>query len=291
MDPNYLPFCPHPSKPGFKPPLGAVDAHCHVFGPGDVFPYHASRKYTPCDATKETLFARRDFLGFERNIIVQGSCHGPDNRALLDALAHSDGKARGVAVVNPDIDDAELQRMDEGGVRAVRFTFVPRLAEELPHEVYRQIAGRIARLGWHLVVYFEVHDLMRLTPLLTSIPTPVVIDHLAVPDISLQPENNPSFSALIDLVERDDRFVVKVTCPERCSRLGPPYNDFVPYGRRMIQAIPDRVLWGLDWPHPNIRTNVPDDGTLVDMIPRIAPSVAEQHHMLVDNPMRLYWAD
>ena len=290
MDPNYLPFVAHPSKPSYTPPPGAVDAHCHVFGPGDVFPYHPSRKYTPCDAPKEKLFALRDFLGFERNVIVQASCHGPDNRALVDALIHSDDKAKGVAVVDPDITDAELAALDEAGVKACRFNFVPRLADELPHEVYREVARRVAKLGWHLVVYFEGHDVNRLTPLLTSIPTQVVIDHLGTPNVAIPLEDNPDFSALLDLVEKDDRFIVKVTCPERISKIGPPYDDFVPYAKRVVQAVPDRVLWGVDWPHPNMRDHMPDDGKLVDMIPRIAVSPAEQHKLLVDNPMRLYWS-
>ena len=290
MDPNYLPFMPDPSKPTFVAPKGAVDAHCHVFGPGDVFPYHPSRKYTPCDAPKEKLFALRDFLGFERNVIVQASCHGPDNRALVNALIHSDDKARGVAVVDPDITDRELAELNEAGVKACRFNFVPRLADEMPHEVYRDVARRVAKLGWHLVVYFEGHDVNRLIPLLTSIPTDVVIDHVGTPDVSGPAENNANFAALLDLVRKDERFVVKVTCPERISKIGPPYDDFVPYARAVVEAIPDRVLWGVDWPHPNMRSHMPDDGKLVDMIPRIATSAAEQHKLLVDNPMRLYWS-
>jgi 2-pyrone-4,6-dicarboxylate lactonase len=99
MDPDWLPFHPNPSKPRFRPPPGAVDAHCHVFGPASEFPYAPERKYTPCDASKDQLFALRDFLGFERSVIVQATCHGNDNRALVDALVHSNGRARGVASV------------------------------------------------------------------------------------------------------------------------------------------------------------------------------------------------
>jgi 2-pyrone-4,6-dicarboxylate lactonase len=278
MDPNYMPFHPSPSKPAFRPPAGAVDAHCHVFGPGDVFPYHPSRKYTPCDAPKQTLFALRDFLGFERNVIVQASCHGPDNRALVDALKASGDKAKGIAVVD-----------HEAGVKGVRFNFLPRLADELPHEVYQEIVGRIKKLDWQLVVYFEAHDLKRLQPLFQSFDLPVIVDHLGVPDVSKPLDANPDFDAFVTLVSQDDRFVVKVTCPERISKLGPPYDDFPPYARTVVEAIPDRVLWGTDWPHPNMRTHVPDDGKLVDMIPKIAVTAELQRKLLVDNPMRLYW--
>ncbi|MEE3170485.1 MAG: amidohydrolase family protein, partial [Pseudomonadota bacterium] len=119
MDPDYLPFHADPSKPEFKAPAGAVDAHCHVFGPADKFPYHPKRKYTPCDAPKEKLFALRDYLGFERNVIVQASCHGTDNAALVDALETAGDLARGVAVVDPAITGEELRAMGKSGVRAV----------------------------------------------------------------------------------------------------------------------------------------------------------------------------
>src|SRR5690348_16933862 len=120
-----------PSKPSFKAPPGAVDAHCHVFGPGDQFPYAPERKYTPCDASATQLFALRDFLGFSRNVIVQATCHGADNRALVDALQRAQGKARGVATVYRSVTDGELKALDAAGVRGVRFNFVKRLVDRL----------------------------------------------------------------------------------------------------------------------------------------------------------------
>src|SRR6266704_1844891 len=155
----YIPFHPDPSKPRYVPPEGAVDAHCHVFGPADKFPYAPERKYTPCDAPKEKLFALRDFLGFDKNVIVQASCHGKDNAALMDALTHSDDRARGIAMVGEDVSAAELKFMDRAGVRGVRFNFVRRLVDFTPRDVLERIAARIAPLGWHTVVYFEMGDL------------------------------------------------------------------------------------------------------------------------------------
>ncbi len=155
MDADWRVFDPSPSRPSFRPPPGAVDAHCHVFGPGDVFPYAPQRKYTPCDAPKEKLWELRDFLGFERNVIVQATCHGSDNRALVDALLHSGGRARGVATVDRDVSDAELRMLHEAGVRGVRFNFVKRLVDSAPREVLLQIAQRIQALGWQIVIYFE----------------------------------------------------------------------------------------------------------------------------------------
>lgn len=290
MDKDYLPFHPNPSKPAFKPPAGAVDAHCHVFGPADTFPYAPQRKYTPCDAPKDKLFALRDFLGFERNVIVQASCHGRDNAALVDALRAAGDLARGVAVVDPEIADADLDEMHEAGVRAVRFNFVKRLVDATPKDVFTGIADRVAKLGWHIVVYFESADLAELTPFLGTLPGTVVIDHMGRPDVT-KGADHPDFRRFIDLMNDHPNFWTKVTCPERLTVAGPPYDDVVAFGRVLVEAFTDRVLWGTDWPHPNMKSHVPDDGVLVDFIPRIAPNADQQRALLVENPMRLYWSD
>jgi 2-pyrone-4,6-dicarboxylate lactonase len=152
---DFASYCLNPSKPKFKAPPGAVDAHCHVFGPAAKFPFAPERKYTPYDAPKEELFKLRDFLGFQRNVIVQASCHGTDNTATIDAMLNSKGMARGVAVVKPSIDIGELREMDKAGMRGVRFNFLPRLVDATPHEVYLAVANKIEPLGWHTVVFFE----------------------------------------------------------------------------------------------------------------------------------------
>src|ERR1700687_2744107 len=164
MSPGYIPFHPHPSKPKFKAPPGAVDAHCHVFGPASKFPYAPERQYTPCDAPKEKLFALRDFLGLDKKVIVQASCHSKDNRALIDALEASNNKAKGVAFVGEEVTDAELKRMDRAGVKGVRFNFVKRLVDTTPRDVLERIAARVAPLGWHIVVYFGMAELRDLEP-------------------------------------------------------------------------------------------------------------------------------
>ena len=159
MDANWLPYHPHPSRPRFVLPAGAVDAHCHVFGPGAQFPYAPERKYTPCDASKWALWQLRDRLGFSRNVIVQATCHGADNRAVVDALQSSEGRARGVATVRADVSDTELQALHAAGIRGVRFNFVKRLVDVTPREVLSALPGRVAPLGWHVVIYFEAADL------------------------------------------------------------------------------------------------------------------------------------
>ncbi|TWA61849.1 2-pyrone-4,6-dicarboxylate hydrolase [Azospirillum baldaniorum] len=291
MDADYRPFHPNPSKPAYTPPPGAVDAHCHVFGPADRFPYAPERKYTPCDAPKERLFALRDELGFARNVIVQATCHGKDNRALVDALKASNGLARGVASVGPSITEGELAELHEAGVRGVRFNFVKRLVDATPKAVFLGIADKIARFGWHIVVYFEAPDLDDLTPFLRELPTTIVVDHMGRPDIA-KGVDHPQFQKFVALMAENPKVWSKVSCPERLSVQGPPsYDDVVPFARLLVDRFTDRVLWGTDWPHPNMTSHMPDDGHLVDVIPRIATDEAKRTALLVDNPMRLYWSE
>ena len=291
MDADWLCFDPSPSKPLFVLPHGAVDAHCHVFGPGDVFPYAPERKYTPCDAGKDKLFALRDFLGFERNVIVQATCHGADNSCLVDALRSANGRARGVATVRDTVGDAELEEMHDAGVRGVRFNFVRRLVDPKPDAYYRRIIERIAALGWQVVLYFEAADLAERWDFFTSLPTTVVVDHMGRPDVT-QSVDGPDFQRFVRLMDEHENVWSKVTCPERLSKIGPPsYSEVIPFARHLVERFPDRVLWGTDWPHPNMTTHMPDDGNLVDFIPKIAVTAELQKKLLVDNPLRLYWPE
>src|SRR6201990_1814200 len=233
--PGWLDWYANPSKPCFKLPGGAVDAHCHVFGPGAEFPFAAERKDTPCDASKQQLYALRDHLGFARNVVVQGTCHGADNRAMVDALTHSNGRARGVATVRQSVSDAELQAMHDAGVRGVRFNFVKRLVDFTPKDELMEIAGRIAKLGWHVVIYFEAVDLPELWDFFTALPTVIVVDHMGRPDVS-KPIDGAEFELFIKFMRQHLNVWSKVSCPERLSITGPPalngaqnpYRDVVP---------------------------------------------------------------
>jgi 2-pyrone-4,6-dicarboxylate lactonase len=288
-DADWLPFDPSPGKPRYVPPAGAVDAHCHVFGPGEVFPYAPERKYTPVDAGKDKLFALRDFLGFERNVLVQATCHGADNRALADACRAAGGRARGVATIRPGVSQAELADLHDAGVRGIRFNFVKRLVDPKPDDYYLRLVEEVAGLGWHVVVYFEAADLAERWQLFTSLPTTVVVDHMGRPDVS-QPLDGPGFSLFTRFLHEHENVWSKVTCPERLSATGPPgYDDVIPFARHVVETFPGRVLWGTDWPHPNMKSHMPDDGVLVDIIPRIAPTAELRRRLLVDNPARLYW--
>jgi len=288
-DADWLAFDPDPSKPAYVPPPGAVDAHCHVFGPGDTFPYAAERKYTPVDAGKEQLFALRDFLGFDRNVIVQATCHGADNRAMVDALRAAGDRARGVATIRPGVSRAELADLHAAGVRGIRFNFVRRLADPKPDGYYLGLAEGVAEFGWHIVVYFEAPDLAERWRLFTSLPTTVVVDHMGRPDVT-QPVDGPDFAQFTRFMREHENVWSKVSGAERLSVSGPPgYADVVPFARHIVETFPDRVIWGTDWPHPNMKSHMPDDGNLVDLVPRIAPTEDLQRRLLVDNPMRLYW--
>ncbi|MDN4490704.1 amidohydrolase family protein [Demequina sp. SYSU T00068] len=296
--PGWLDWYDGPATPAFRLPAGAVDAHCHVFGPGGEFPYAPERKYTPCDASAAQLFALRDHLGFDRNVIVQATCHGADNSALVDALRRSEGRARGVATVRRDVTAEQLAELHEAGVRGVRFNFVKRLVDRVPTDSLEEIVAKIAPLGWHVVIYFEAEDLPELYDFFSAIPTDLVVDHMGRPDVT-KDVDGPEFGLFLRFMRENPNVWTKVTCPERLSVTGPraldgerdAYTDVVPFARRVVELFPDRVLWGTDWPHPNLKDHMPDDGLLVDHIPHIATTPERQRQLLVDNPHRLYWPE
>jgi 2-pyrone-4,6-dicarboxylate lactonase len=279
---------PNPSKPDFRLPPGACDAHCHVFGPAARFPYSENRRYTPPDAPIEKLAALHRHLGISRVILVQASAHGNDNRAMLDAIARDPVNYRGIAMVDGDVSDAELARLHEGGVRGVRFNFVQHLGGAPDLEVVSRMAQRIAPLGWHLVLHLDAEDLLTYRGFLDTLKLPFVIDHMGrvVAEHGL---GQQSFGLLLDLMKNGYAWV-KVSGAERISSTLGDYHDAAPFAAKLIEAAPDRVLWGTDWPHPNVR-EMPDDGKLVDLLPLFTRDQALLKKLLVDNPTRLCWAD
>ncbi len=284
----------NPSKPKYTPLPGAVDAHCHVFGPMEKFPFSAKAKYLPADAGPEMLFSLRDHLGFDKNVIVQASCHGTDNTATVNAIAKSAGKARGVAVVDPDIPGDDLHKLHGGGIRGIRFNFLKRLVDNAPKDKFLDVAQRLPK-GWHVVIYFEADILEELRPFMDAIPVPIVIDHMGRPDVTQGPDG-PDMKAFRALLDSREDIHFKATCPERLDAIkegggGDPWDAFAAAVAPLVADYPDRCIWGTDWPHPNMQDEIPDDGHIVDMIPRIAPSEELQKKLLIDNPTRLYWAD
>jgi predicted TIM-barrel fold metal-dependent hydrolase len=260
-----------------------------VFGPAARFPYHPSRTYTPPDAPVEKLDALHRLLGIERTVLVQATCHGDDNSAMLDAIARSGGRCRGVAMVKPDVPERMLRALDAGGVRGVRSSHARHIGGAPDVGKLRALADRIEDLGWHLVLYVESDDLVDLVPDLARMPVTVVLDHMARCMAAGGTQQRP-FRALLDLMGSPNIWV-KISCAERLSATGAPFDDVVPLARAVIERAPDRVLWGTDWPHPNIEGVMPNDGDLVDLLARYAPDEATRRQIVVDNPARLYGFD
>lgn len=275
-----------PHKPKFALPAGSCDAHCHVFGPAAVFAYAPERSYTPPDAPKENLMALHRFLGISRSVIVQASCHGADNRATLDAIAASAGRYRGVAIIDEGAGEKNFQELDDGGIRGVRFNFVQHLGGRPDMAFFQRSVARIRELGWHLVLHLDAADIPELASMIRKLPVPFVIDHMGRVKAGLGLAQ-PPFKALLELMKLESAWV-KVCGAERVSTAGPPFTDAVPFAQALVRAAPDRVLWGTDWPHPNIAKYMPNDGDLVDLVPQIAPDPTHRQKLLVDNPARLY---
>jgi len=278
---------PNPITPSYVPPPGACDSHCHIFGPGDRFPYAPGRRYTPPDAPKEKLRALHAHLGFSRAVLVQASCHGTDNRAMLDAIAFSQGTWRGVAMVPPEVSDADLEALHAGGVRGVRFNFVRHLGGAPDLQMVRKIAGRIAAFGWHLVLHLDAEDILTYRDFLDGLTIPFVIDHMGRVKAGEGLAQGP-FRMLLELMKSPLAWI-KISGPERVSSTGAPFHDAIPFAAALIGAAPDRVLWGTDWPHPNVR-QMPNDGHLVNLFAMACGDEAVRRTLLVDNPTRLYWA-
>ena len=273
---------PNTRTPKFKPPPLACDAHCHVFGPGAKFPYAPDASYVPPDSPFEGLQKLHAILGFERAVIVHASCHGADMRVTLAAISRSKGKYRGTAIIDESFSEPDFQRMHDGGIRAVRFNFVKHLGGRPDMSFFNRTVDRMKEMGWHLILHLDAPDLLDLK----GLPVPYVIDHMGRVDAAAGLQQEP-FKVLLDFMKNDENCWVKVCGSERVSSKGPPFTDAIPFAKALIEAAPDRVLWGTDWPHPNVR-HMPNDGDLVDLIPLMAPDAGTRHRLLVANPARLY---
>jgi len=288
MERTIPPPHPDPHPPArLSPPSGSCDAHCHVFGPADRFPFTPGRSYTPPDSGVDDLARLQDTLGLERAVIVQASCHGTDNSAMLHALRVGEGRFAGVAMIDDSHTHGQLEQMHEAGVRGIRFNFVRHLGADADLHTLWRLLDRVGPLGWHLDLHFDAVDLPRYTDLFERLPVPFIVDHMARIEARHGVRQEP-FAFLVDLLNDNELAWVKISGAERITASGsPPYDDVVPYARALIEAAPDRVLWGTDWPHPNVR-HMPDDGDLVDLLADFAPDDATRHRVLVSNPESLY---
>jgi 2-pyrone-4,6-dicarboxylate lactonase len=278
---------PHskPSRPALDLPIGACDAHCHVFGPAAKFPFSLTRAYTPEDAPAERLEALHELLGISNAVYVQASCHGFDNSAMLDAISRKPATRRGVCIVPTDIDTARLSVLDRQGVRGARLNFMTRLSAAPDRDAVTELAGRIADLGWHLVVHFDPDMLPDLADWLIDLPLPVVIDHMG--RMSASDIGSTEMKLMLRMLE-NEKIWCKISGAERSSETGAPWHDIVPLTHGILEVAPERVLWGTDWPHPVLDREMPDDGKLVDLIATLMPAEALRRQVLVENPKRLY---
>lgn len=278
---------PDPHRPlAFTPPPNACDAHCHVFGPAHRFPFAENRAYTPPDSGIDKFEQLQERLGLSRAVFVQASCHGTDNAAVVDALQRGRGRYAGVAMIDDSFGDADIAVLHEAGVRGTRFNFVAHLGGAPDLDTFWRLVERVQPFGWHIVLHFDAKDLPTHTDLLDAMPCPYIIDHMARVPVADGVDQAP-FQALLELMA-DERAWVKISGAERLTADGPPpYDDVVPFARALIAAAPERILWGTDWPHPNVR-HMPDDGDLVDLLAAFAPDEATRNRILVDNPARLY---
>jgi predicted TIM-barrel fold metal-dependent hydrolase len=283
------PTCPppdsHPTTPSFILPPHACDAHFHVFGPGAKFPYAPERSFTPYDAPKEALFSLHRFLGFERGVFVQSSCHGHDHAALIDLLEAGEGRYRGVALLAPSTPGDEVERLDAAGVCGVRFHFMSHLGAPPPMDDVRAVIDLVEPFGWHIAMHIGGHGVIEQFGFIRDLEAPVVIDHMARIDIG-EGLNGEAFTALLKLLDLGHVWV-KLSGADRISKAGPPFRDAIPFARTIAAHAPERVVWGSDWPHPNVK-HMPNDGALVDLITEITPDVKARRLMLVDNPTKLF---
>ena len=277
---------PNTRTPSFKPPPLACDAHCHVFGPAAKFPYAPDAPYWPPDAPFEALRKLHSILGIERAVIVHASCHGADMRVTLDAIARSGGRYRGTAIIDDSYTEKDFEKMHTGGIRGVRFNFVRHLGGRPDMAFFDRTVARLEEMGWHLILHLDAADLVEFRQKFQAIRVPMVIDHMGRVRAADGLEQEP-FRVLLDFM-KNENFWVKVCGAERVSSKGPPFDDALPFARALIEAAPGRILWGTDWPHPNVGKHMPNDGDLVELFARMAPEPELQRKILVDNPARLY---
>lgn len=274
-------------RPRTAPPRGAVDSHAHVFGPFAQFPLTEDRPYTPPELPGQRYLQMLDEVGIERGVLVQPVAHGTDCRALLHALERAPTRLRGIALLTSDVTDQQLQSMHERGVRGARFSRPPPglTANAIDFDVLRVLAPRLKRLGWHAQIWAPCDELVTLLPNLCSLGLPLIVDHMGAVDVTRGVGNN-SFQTLLRLLDTGHLWIKTVAY--RISHRFPDYEDVEPYYRAMLEANPERLLWGSDWPHVHMEQHMPDVGYLLDLLERWTPDEIARRRILVDNPVALY---
>ncbi len=277
---------PNTHEPRFKAPAGSIDTHTHVFGPVSKYPYAAERTYTPPEAPLEMFKALHAKIGVERAVLVNATVHGRDNRPVIDAIAASNGAYKGIGTIDEKFTDRELEDLARGGLMGCRFIFIARLGGMPDLGEFDRLMDRIKGLGWVVDFYVDAKALELMAPRLAKLPMPYILDHMGALGVA-DGIDHPNFQKLIALLKSDEKCWIKLSGPERASAAGAPYDDVVPFAKKFIETAPDRLLWGSDWPHPNLKV-MPNDGDLIDLVPRFAPEEATRRKLLVENPERLF---
>lgn len=290
VDHTHLPP-PHATKPRVQVPAGACDCHCHVFGPYAQYPLAPERTYGPPEAPVETYIAMLDTLGLERGVLIQASAHGMDNSAMLHALSLHPKRLRGVAVVRGSISRAEMIDLYQRGIRGLRFSRLlnpdgtPRYKNAVDVSEMIDLLPVMREIGMHAQLWIGLEQIAELEPMIRSAGIPLVVDHIARLEATVGVEHS-GFKLLCKLVQ-EGYLWVKLT-PYRCSTLYPDYPDVRPFHEKLVQANPDRLLWGSDWPHINMSKDIPDPGHLLDLLAQWTPDQKVLEKILVSNPARIY---
>lgn len=273
-----------PRKPSFLMPANATDCHAHVFGTKEKYGYAADRLYTPPPVFLPDYIAMLDALGITRAVVVQSGVHGTNNNAIVDAIAQSNGRLKGIALIPENISDAELEHLNAAGVRGFRANLVAKTGVQFA--AARKLAARVARLGWHVQFLLDIENFPDLDRVLGDFPVEVMIDHMGRPH-TRGGVTAPGFQALLRLL-KSGRGWSKLSAPYRTSLQAPPYADITPFAQALVAAVPDRLVWGTDWPHVMLDAAMPNDGDFADLLAVWVTDEAVRRRILVDNPARLY---
>jgi 2-pyrone-4,6-dicarboxylate lactonase len=280
-------FNPRSPKRGL--PRRSCDTHAHIMGPRSRHDYSPERIYTPPDCLLNDYLHLLDTLGVEHAVLVQPSVYGTDNSAMLEAMKTANGRLRGVAVVEEDISETHLKVLNDAGIRGVRVNIVDvkdRKPGTLPMKSLSQLARRIAPLGWHMEFLMHVDEFPDFDSTFADFPVEIVLGHLGYLTIGKAPDD-PGFQALLRLMKAG-RAWVKLTGPYRITSQPLPYGDTVPFAHALLEANPERVIWGTDWPHVMLKGSMPNDGSLADVLFDWIPDVKLREQVLVRNPAKLY---
>lgn len=279
----------NPRSPKLRLPPRSCDTHAHIMGPKAKYAYSPARIYTPPDCLLADYLHMLDMLGVERAVLVQPSVYGTDNTVMLEAMKTAGNRLRGVAVVDEDISDDELKSLDAAGVRGLRVNIVDvkdRKPGTLPMDSLRELAQRIAPLGWHLELLMHADEFPDLDKTFADFPVDIVLGHLGYLTQGA-PLDHPGFQALLRLMKAG-RAWVKLTGPYRITSERLPYSATVPFAHALIEANRERVLWGTDWPHVMLKGLMPNDGELADVLAQWIPDMATRQQVLARNPEKLY---